>query len=428
MERLSLAEARSLAVIAQRLDRRPRGSSNPRTTKRRLLEIIRAIGCVQLDTISVISRSHETVLWSRLGAYDRRLLAALQFPDGALMEYWAHAAALAPIEDFPYYRRTMEHYRRDDELTGSWATENTGTMDRVMAAARSGGEVSSRTFARAEGPRPGPWVWWGGKSERRALDHLWSQGRLAVVRREGFERVYSPTDLVVPASLREYQPTLEEEREYFAKKALAALGVTTAAWMSDYFRAGSRSQLTRREAAMQLDRLAASGDAMPVAVEGWSGLVFMDSGLQSRLAELRRLRGRPSLTTLLSPFDNLVWHRGRTAALFGFEYRLESYTPAARRVYGYYTLPILRRGRLIGRLDPSYDRRARRLTVRALHFERWVEVDEGVRADITSALVDLATFLGATTVHGSLQTPPWCRADLTVEVETGSDSLPTDER
>jgi uncharacterized protein YcaQ len=395
VERLTINEARSLAVIAQRLDRRPRPTRDRRVTKARLLETIQHLGCVQLDTISVISRSHETVLWSRVGRYDPRLLAELHFPDGALMEYWAHAAALAPITDFPYYRRTMERYRQQDAAPGSWAAENEAVLGRVLAAAREAGTVSSRSFTRAEGPRPEPWAWWGGKPDRRALDHLWSRGDLMVIRRDGFERIYAPTERVLPLALQEHRPSLREEREYFARKALSALGIATAAWVADYFRSGARAQVPRREATKALAELVDAGAAVPVSAAGWAEPAFMAAELGPRLAELREGRGRPNVTTLLSPFDNLVWYRGRTAALFGFDYRLESYTPAEKRRYGYYTLPILRRNRLVGRLDPSFDRRGRRLTVRALHLEPGIIADPALVRDVAGAVADLAGFLGA---------------------------------
>lgn len=406
MERLTGDEARALATRAQRLDRRPRPSGSPGVVRRRLHETIRALGCVQLDTISVVARSHETVLWSRLGGYDPALLAGLHYPAGALFEYWAHAAALVPIEAFPYFRRAMAAYRTRYEGPGSWAAEYPAVIERVLDAVREGGPVASRHFARADGPRPEAWAWWGGKPERQALDHLWSRGDLMVVRRDGFERVYDLTERVLPAALGAVWPTEAEERRYFVARALGALGVATPVWVADYFRTGGRPHVRPAAAAVELDALAVEGKAIPVAIEGVVGRAWLDAARAGDLAELRAGRGRPTLTTLLSPFDSLVWHRGRALDLFGFDYRLESYTPAERRRYGYYTLPILRRGRLIGRLDPSFDRRARLLTVKALHLEPGVRVGAALIADVAAALGDLTAFLGGGSIRILRSDPP----------------------
>ena len=405
-ERLSRDEAAVLSTVAQRLDRRPRPVRDPVVVKRRLLETIRALGCVQLDAISVVARSHETVLWSRLGPYDPALLAELHYPDARLVEYWAHAAALVPMEDLPLYRRVMERYRRQDEAPGSWAEANRETIGRVLATIREEGACPSRRFERTSGSRPAPWAWWGGKEERRALDHLWSRGELMPQRRVGFERVWDATERVVPADVLAIRPTPEEQRRGFTSKALRALGLGTARWVADYFRAGSTPHVPARETAKELRALAADGLAVPVEVDGLDEPAWLDPVLLPRLADLRQGRGRPTLTTLLSPFDSLVWHRGRALALWGFDYRLESYTPAEKRRYGYYTLPILDRGRLVGRVDPSLDRRARVLTLRAVHLEPGVRPTPALAARLAAALRDLAGFIDADEVAVLASDPP----------------------
>src|SRR5215213_5794409 len=152
-ERLSVQEARALATIASRLDRRPRPTRDPAVQKDRLLETIRALGCVQLDTISVVSRSHETALWSRLGPYDPALLGALHYPDGLLTEYWAHAAAIIPVETFPYFRDAMDAYREKYEHH-PWVEGNREVISGVLERIRADGATASRHFERPEGPRP----------------------------------------------------------------------------------------------------------------------------------------------------------------------------------------------------------------------------------------------------------------------------------
>jgi uncharacterized protein YcaQ len=395
-ERLTLAEARSLATIASRLDRRPRLSRDRDAQKARLFETIQALGCVQLDTISVVSRAHETALWSRLGAYDPAALAALHHPDGRVTEYWAHAAAMIPVETFPYFRDAMDAYREKYEQPGSWAEENRDVVEAVLARVRDDGPLASRHFERPNGPRPEAWAWWGGKPARQALDHLWSCGDIMVARREsGFQRVYDVTERVIPVALLSARPSPEERRRFYTERALGALGVATARWVADYFRDWARPYSTAKASAEGLAELEREGLAISVAVESITEPIWLDAALLPRLAELRAGRGRPVLTTLLSPFDNLIWNRGRMADLWGFHYRIEVYTPAPKRVYGYYSMPILHRGRLVGRLDPALDRKSRLLTIRKFFLEPGEPPTEALAASIASALWDFAGFLGA---------------------------------
>jgi uncharacterized protein YcaQ len=359
------------------------------------LETIRRLGCVQLDTISVISRSHETVLWSRLGPYRLNALAELYEPDRALIEYWGHAAAILPVETFPYFRRAMARHAERD----GWIGENRVLLDRVLATIRERGPVASRDFDPVAEAKSNPWDWWGGKPERRALDALWSMGDLVVVRRNGFQRVFDLTERALPGALAAPIPGEAEQRRFFARKALIALGVATPRWIADYFRTGGRAHVPMAEAKTELAALEVEGSAIRLDVAKSNEPFWLAAEHIPTLELLRSGRGRPTLTTLLSPFDSLVWHRGRALTLFGFDYRLESYTPAARRRYGYYTLPILHRGRIVGRLDPSYDRRNRMLTVRALHLEPWVAPKPDLAAAIVGSLRDLVTFLGGDEVR-----------------------------
>lgn len=394
---LSLAEARALATIAQGLDRRP---ARPRARddagwSALLRATIERIGCVQIDAISVVSRSHETVLFSRLGPYDPARLARLHHPDGWLCEYWAHAAAFLPVASLPHFRHVMERFRARDERPGGWAHDNREVLDRVLAAAAATGEVSARDFARPDGPRPEPWAWWGGKPDRRALDHLWTVGDLAVLRRDGFERVYAPAARALPRHVHDRRTTPEEDRRFLVATALRALGVAAAEWVNDYFRAGSTGYVPAKLAAAELERMTVEGLAAPATIDGVPGRFWLSPEARAALDRLRAGEGWPTLTTLLSPFDNLVWHRGKDEALWGFHYRLESYTPAAKRQYGYYTLPILHRGVLVGRLDPVLDRKAKVLTVRALHLEPGVRGGVRLRDAVARALLEFAAFLGA---------------------------------
>ncbi len=404
---LTRKEARDLAVIASRLDKRPRPSRDPQVQRARLHETIRALGCVQLDTISVISRSHETVLWSRLGQYDPRVLNALYAEGGTLTEYWAHAAAIIPVETFPFYRHAMAEYVAKYEAEGSWAAAHQDLMTGVHERFRAEGELASRHFDRQEERRPEAWEWYGGKPARQALQHLWSRGDLMVARREsGFQRVYDLSERLIPEPHFSHQPTEEERARFFTLSALRALGVTKPIWTADYFRTWARPHIRPAESQKELQRLEADGLAIPITVTGIKGPLWMDAALAPRLLDLREGRGKPTLTTLLSPFDNLIWNRQRDEHLFDIDLRIEFYTPAPKRVYGYYSLPILHKGDVVGRLDAVVDRRAHLLTVRNVHLEARTRPSASLATALAGALWDLAAFLQAEDVLVLASDPP----------------------
>lgn len=398
--KISRDEARLLAVIGQKLDRRPRGKAN----KARVMEMIEHLGCVQLDTISVVARSHETVLWSRLGAFDPAIVWKL-YKDRKLFEYWAHAAAITPLHMFPYFRATMDRFREGD--VGGWLERNGDTAAHVLAQIEAGGPQQSRSFEAPEDANPSPWEWYGGKPAKQALDYLWCVGDLTVVNRQGFQRLYDLTERSVPEDLRLFVPTPEERRRFFTQKSLSAMGIATARWTSDYFRGGGRGHVNAKDSAEELDQLVEDGLAHRVEVEGWEEPAWLDPSMLAKLDDLRAGRGKPVLTTLLSPFDSLVWHRGRNVDLFNFEYRIEVYTPEAKRTYGYYSLPILHRGRLIGRIDLHYARKAKLMTIRSAHLEPKVKANERIAAAIVGAVIDYMQFLGGgDLVMGATANPP----------------------
>lgn len=387
---LTRDEARWLAVIATGLDRRP---FRRKPTANDILETIRKLGSVQLDTISVISRSHETVLWSRLGPYDPALITSLYDPGLALTEYLAHAAAIIPTETLPLFRSHMERVR----ASGGWAAEpqNRAVMDRVLQRIEREGPTASRHFDRPEdGRRAEQWEWYGLKPERRALDALWVRGETVLRQRDrGFSRVFDLPERVIPG-FWEAEPIPDEERDrIFVRKAMSVLGIGTPRWVTDYFRTGGRAHVSNARSRELLAELERDGEIVRVSVPGIDSPVWLDASLADRVDELRRGRGRPTLTTLLSPFDNLG-NTDRSERLFDFTYRLESYTPAPKRKYGYYSLPILYRGRLVGRLDPTYDRKCRILTIKSLHLEPWVRPSAAMAASIVHAIEDLLRFLG----------------------------------
>lgn len=394
METLQItrSDAQALAVIAQRLDRRP---LRRRPSASDVLEVFRHLGTIQLDTISVISRSHETVLWSRLGPYDPDLVTTLYMPGNALGEYLGHAASIIPSELLALFRPYMERARAHH---GGWTSqpESQAIMEAVVDRIAAQGPMTSRDFeAPADAGRAGQWEWWGNKPERRALNALWIRGDLMIHKRDrGFARYFDVPERTIPGFWDGEAIPVECQQRELLRHAVRALGVMTARWASDYFRTGGPAHVSVATTRALLQEFAAEGSIIPVMVPGIDEPTWMDAALMERLALLQERKGRPTLTTLLSPFDNLIWNRPRGEQLWDFYYRLECYVPAPKRQYGYYSLPILHRGKIAGRLDPSYSRKDGVLTIKALHLEPRVRVNEALTKAIAGSIEDLLAFLG----------------------------------
>jgi uncharacterized protein YcaQ len=342
------------------------------------------MGVLQIDSIAVVARSPYLVLWSRLGSYEPRWLDEL-LAEGVLFEYWAHAACFIPIEDYGLYRRFM---LEGGEKARAWFSAHPEEIGRVLARLREGGEVRSAEFARANGRAGGWWEW---KPEKRALEHLFSAGELMISRRDpNFHRVYDLRERVLERALPGWEdalaPSSEEVQRTLALGAVRALGVAVARWVPDYFRT------PKKGIASLLEELAGEGALLHAQIEDEPAYVHPDNAELAEAAISGELR--PSLTTLLSPFDPVVWDRTRALDLFGFEYRIEVYTPAARRRYGYYSLPILHRGALVGRLDAKAHRKQELFEVRALHLEPGVRVAEDLLVGLAGALRGCADWHG----------------------------------
>jgi hypothetical protein len=378
---VSVDAAARLFLSRQHLDR-PRSRA---LNEESLTRFVADSGGLQLDSINVVERAHRLTLWSRFGPYDTGELDRLVYERRALVEYWAHAACLVAASDLPGWGRAMADYRRRDTGWSDWLKSNPRVVKRVEDEIRRRGPLSSSDFERpaAQGKSPG---WWDWKPAHHALHSLWMSGRLAVHSRRHFQKSYDLAERtrapVAPIARSEFP-------RWHLRKTLRALGAAAEADLSRYLTFPRFAPAERRRA---LAALLKSGEAVEVKVGSLPGRWFA-------LAEdLPALEAPPPAagTTLLSPFDSLLWHRGRAKALFGFDYKIEVYVPAPKRVYGYYVLPILHDGRLIGRLDPKNHRAEKRLEVRAVHFD--APPSGAALAGTAEALRSLASFLGAETV------------------------------
>jgi uncharacterized protein YcaQ len=400
--RLSPAAARSLLLAAQGLHAPPLASAR----KEDLLGAIRRMEGLQIDSISVVARSPYLVLWSRLGAYEPRWLDEL-LAEGALFEYWSHAACFLPIEDYTLYRRHMcDHAARHASHDGR-SPERQEALRKVLERVREHGAVRSVEFTRADGQ---PGGWWNWKPEKWALEHLFDTGVLMISRREGFQRVYDLTERVLPDWDDACISSAEEACGALALKAVRALGIAPARWVSAYFPNALRT--SPRELRALLERLADEGLLNRVQTENGEAPAYVHPDNQG-LAEQAASGALPSArTTLLSPFDPIVRDRKRARELFGFDYRIETYTPAPRRQYGYFTLPILHRGALIGRLDPKAHRKEGLFEVKAVHLEPGVAVTEEVVVDLAGALRECAHWHGTPEVVVRRSDPPELAAPM----------------
>ncbi|MDQ3003826.1 MAG: winged helix DNA-binding domain-containing protein [Chloroflexota bacterium] len=370
MKTLSLDAVRGLMIAAQGLQDRP----PPRATKKAVRSIIRQMHLLQIDTINVIARSPYLVLWSRLGAYDPRWLEEL-LAEGALFEYWSHAACFLPIEEYPLYRHL--HGGWLGGRAHKWLDEHPTVAETVLNHVRTNGETRSSDFERTDGQKTN---WFNWKDEKIALEYLFYSGELMVRKRHNFQRIYDLRERVFTDYDKLDNVSPADAHDQFVLSTLQALGVTKAEWIADYFR------LNKTDARAALSRLEKQDRVMTVEVEGWKTPGYIHPEHRKRVEAAAKGKIPHSKTTFLSPFDPLVWDRKRALELFNFDYKIEVYTPAPRRKYGYFTLPVLYNNALIGRLDPKAHRKEGVFEVKALHLEPGVVVDDALVAEVKSAL------------------------------------------
>ena len=379
MTRLTAAQARRVAVAAQGFGATRRATPPSRSDLRRLISRIHVL---QLDSVSVAVRAHYAPVFSRLGPYDRAILDAAAWDHSArsprlLVEYWAHEAALMAVQDWPLMRWRMREY-----VHGRWGVEivrsNPALVDAVVAAVAEGGPSTAGQIEDhvQTGTRRGKGAWWNRSDTKQVAEALFASGVLTTAHRAGFARYYDLAERVLPADVLGRQVDDEDALRELTLRAATALGVATEADIRDYFR------LRPAQVRPAIAELIRTGDLEQVEVTGWSAPAYLRSGQ----AVPRTDRG----SALLCPFDPLIFFRPRVARVFGFEYRIEIYTPAAQRRFGYYVWPFLLDGELVARVDLKADRVAGVLRVVGAFVE-----DHQDRSRVAAALAgELATMAG----------------------------------
>lgn len=421
---LTADEARRLQLRAQGLLGRPpitppaapRGDPGARRT----LGTLRHLGAVQLDTISVLARSHELVAYARLGAVGRESVERAYWNGTAAFEYWSHAACVLPIDDWPLYAFRRRAYRAKGR---HWHRTPEQACADVLARLRAEGPL---TVTGLGGAKKGG-EWFDRTDHKIAAEYLLTTGAVVCTRRTGWRRVYDLPERAIPAGLRARELTDDECVATLVGRAARALGVATRADLADYVRVRGTDVAAVVEAA----------GLVPVTVAGWgngNGAVRGAGAEEAGENDAGRRGGRGGgtatawahpdaletpprgrhRTVLLSPFDSLVWDRRRTQRVFGFDHRLEAYVPRDKRVHGYFTMPLLAGGRLVGRVDPA--REGRTLIARSASLEP-AAVSTPARAEralagLAEALREAATWVGCDAVRVERLDPPELAAPL----------------
>lgn len=404
---LTPTTARRMAIARQHL-------AGPRPDPARMLDVIRDLGCLQLDPTSAVARSHLLVLWSRFGNYDRALLDKLLWQDRTLFEYWAHAASIVLTEDFPIHADMMHHYRQGESAwsarVGEWIKQNAELRSHILEQLACCGPLSSKDF---EDKSIAPWHsmgWTSGRNISRMLDSLWVEGKILVKERRGNTRYWDIANRCLPDWTPRETLSGREVVRRAAQRAIRALGLARAAHIKQHF---TRNRYPELQSV--LDELETEGRIQRVKVadggKSWPGVWYVHVEDLPHLDRLEAGDWQPR-TTLLSPFDNLIADRARTRLMFDFEYTIEIYVPKDKRKFGYFVLPILSGDRLIGRIDPLMDRKKGVLNIQAVYAEPDAPGDTETARAIAHTIEDLAAFLGAQSIAYTDRVPDTWKSAL----------------
>ncbi|GAX55441.1 hypothetical protein SO3561_06998 [Streptomyces olivochromogenes] len=376
---LSAEEARRIALRAQGFLGTPDRRAGVRG-------ILRHLGAVQLDTISVLARSHELIPYARLGAVGRKTVDQAYWTDTHAFEYWSHAACILPVEEWPHFAFRRRAYRSRPHWNHDLPD---GTYDQVIKQLRTEGPLTATELGGAKKTSE----WWDWSGTKVAVERALMYGEVVCTERRGWKRVYDLAERAVPETLLHDELDDTECLRRLVGLAGKSLGVGTRADIADYHRLKGE----------QVDAVIADSGLVPVTVEGWGKPAWADP---AALETPPRGRHR---TTLLSPFDSLIWERARTERIFGFTHRLEAYTPKPKRVYGYFAMPVLAGGRLVGRVDPA--REGRTLVAKQVTLD-------GAKAvpAVAQALLEAASWVDCTNVRVERVDAPDLREPLAKEL------------
>lgn len=355
VESLTAAQARRIALAAQGF-----GSKPSAVGTRQLGIALQRLGILQLDSVNVFERSHYLPLFARLGAYDKALLDRITHGKRSVYtEYWAHEAAVIPMETRPLWHWKMQHRREAGKNISQWGRDNPAMLEELRAQLRARGALTAGQIEHEANKRKG--TWWAWSDVKAGLEVLFLWGEVVTADRKNFERSYVLAEQRIPADILGREVAKPDGIRELVRRAARSHGVGTQRDIADYFR------LPQDVTKTAILELVEAGDLQPVTVRGWNKPAWLHRDA--------RIPRRIETTALLSPFDPVVWERERALRMFGFHYRIEIYTPAAKRVYGYYTLPLLIDDQIVGRIDLKNDRHEKVLRVQSAWREDGATVD-----------------------------------------------------
>lgn len=376
---LSAAQARRIALVAQGFGRAPAAA----TGIRQLRSAVSRLGLLQLDSVNVFERSHYLPLFARLGTYDKADLDRLTFDRrGDYTEYWAHEAAVIPVEQWPLFRWRMDafrHYYATNQK--AWMQSDTTSVAWVLAELAEKGPLTASQIE--DDSRSGKSGWWDWSDTKRALEYLFAIGEVVSAGRTRFQRRYALREQVLPRHVLDRDVSRDDAVRQLLAQSARAHGIGTLRDLADYYR------IKQAPAKAAINELVEAGELLPVTVAGWNAPAWLHRDA--------RIPRRIETAALLSPFDPVVWERARAERMFGFHYRIEIYTPEPKRVFGYYSLPVLVDDQIVGRIDLKNDRQARVLRVQSAWREAHAPV--GVEERIVPLLEATRAWQGLESVE-----------------------------
>ncbi len=366
--------------------------------KQHVLDVIRNLGFIQIDTINVVERSHYMAVWSRLGPYDKKWLDELLYPDRKVFEYWAHAASLIPIENYRYFIQTMKEHSQDLKVRAEKRLkEKAWLLDKILDEIRRNGPMSTSDFELDEKQAEKRTGWWSWSATKMALEMLFNAGILMVSYRRNFQRHYDLAENCLPSGVDVTEPAEEERQRFCIMNTFRAYGVAKPSDVSNcYYQWSTFTPLKGQSFERVLKNLVSEDAVKEVTVKGFQGLYYMlteDLELMQKIAD-DQLDCFDEVT-FLSPFDNLTWSKTRIHEFFNFSPKLEAYVPQNKRKFGYYNMNILYKDQFVGRIDPKMHRARRLLEIKSLHLEKGFKFDAEFKEKLAEAFRRFMNFHNA---------------------------------
>ncbi len=380
------------------------GLLNPfpkKAEKSDILKTIQKIELLQIDTINVVARSPYFALWSRLGNYQNQWLDQTH-SEGHLFEYWAHAACFIPIQQYPLFLANMTLGRSGWKNAEIWRDNHIEIVNLVLERIKNNGPTKSSDFERKDIKTSG---WWDWKDEKIALEYLWTHGELMIAYRNKFQRYYDFTEKVFP-DFSKIQLSTEEATQEKIERTIRVLGATRLKWIADYYRIG-KATLTHT-----IKELIQSKKIFSVQSSDWDEDIYIHYSHRELFENALSEHLIPNKTTLLTPFDPLIWDRQRTQEIYNFDYTIECYLPSKKRKFGYFCLPILYNGNLVGRMDAKANRKEKVFEIKSLYLEKEFNPDENFISDFNSAIISCANWHETPTISLQENIPAFVKKHL----------------